>query len=113
MTAIAPPAELEPDPDQPAPSCPPPRYSGAPGITRRTWTLALAAVLVLVAGSLWLIDGGIDKPYLYDDVNFILGARAVADTVYPRDLDGAVRRLGAGLARPERRLHAHRHRLRV
>ena len=40
-------------------------------------------MLALVCAALWLINGQIDKPYVYDDVNFIQGARAVADTGRP------------------------------
>jgi hypothetical protein len=47
------------------------------------WLLAAGSAIGLLAGALWLIDGQIDKPYVYDDVSFILGARAVADTGLP------------------------------
>lgn len=53
------------------------------GASLRAWGMALVAVLALLGAALWLIDGQIDKPYVYDDVNFILGARAVADTGRP------------------------------
>lgn len=53
------------------------------GASRRTWALATLAVLALLWAALWIIDGQIDKPYVYDDVNFILGARAVADAGRP------------------------------
>src|SRR6187401_1707964 len=53
------------------------------GASWRAWGQALAAVLALVCAALWLIDGQIDKPYVYDDVNFIQGARAIADTGRP------------------------------
>ena len=48
-----------------------------------TWTLAILGSLGLVGTALWLMSWQIDKPYVYDDVNFILGARAVADTGLP------------------------------
>ncbi|MCC7367905.1 MAG: glycosyltransferase family 39 protein [Chloroflexi bacterium] len=49
----------------------------------RVRIFALVAVLAILGAALWLIDGQIDKAYVYDDVNFILGARAVADTGRP------------------------------
>ena len=47
------------------------------------WTLALLASLAPVALSLWLIAVQIRRPFVYDDVSFIQGARAVADTGRP------------------------------
>jgi hypothetical protein len=47
------------------------------------WSVAVVAAGALVGITLWLIDWQIDKPYVYDDVSFILGARAVADTGLP------------------------------
>jgi hypothetical protein len=47
------------------------------------WGLAVVIAGALVGITLWLIDWQIDKPYVYDDVSFILGARAVADTGLP------------------------------
>jgi hypothetical protein len=47
------------------------------------WSLAILAVIGLVGWALWLIAWQIGKPFVYDDVSFILGARAVADTGLP------------------------------
>ena len=47
----------------------------SPGGTRlRRWLLvAIARPLLLLVGSLWLISGQIGRPFVYDDVSFILG----------------------------------------
>jgi hypothetical protein len=47
------------------------------------WLLAGLASAALVGLALWLIAGQIARPFVYDDVSFILGARAVADTGKP------------------------------
>lgn len=47
------------------------------------WAVALLAVVLLLGGALWFIDGQIARPFVYDDVSFILGARAIADTGRP------------------------------
>lgn len=49
----------------------------------RAWLLAVLGVTGLLGTALWLIVWQIDKPFVYDDVSFILGARAVADTGLP------------------------------
>ncbi|MGE3908394.1 MAG: hypothetical protein AB7K36_03515 [Chloroflexota bacterium] len=54
-----------------------------PGAARRTRFLAVAAGLTILACAGWLIAGQIDKPFVYDDVSFMLGARAVAETGRP------------------------------
>ncbi len=47
------------------------------------WLLASLAAICLLGGALWLIAGQVDKPFVYDDVSFALGARAVAETGRP------------------------------
>jgi hypothetical protein len=47
------------------------------------WLLAVVTSVGLVGVSLWLIAGQIARPFVYDDVSFVLGARAVADTGRP------------------------------
>lgn len=51
--------------------------------SRRIWLAAILASLLPVALSLWLIAGQIGKPFVYDDVSFIQGARAIAETGRP------------------------------
>jgi hypothetical protein len=48
-----------------------------------TWLLAFVGAAGLLGGALWLIGGQIDKPYVYDDISFILGAKAVAESGLP------------------------------
>src|SRR3954465_14893258 len=50
---------------------------------RIPWLLAGLASAMIVGMALWLIAGQIRRPFVYDDVSFILGARAVADTGRP------------------------------
>jgi len=54
----------------------------AVGWHRRQAVAALAAVAI-VCCSLWLLLPQLDRPYVYDDVSFALGARAVAATGLP------------------------------
>lgn len=51
--------------------------------SRRAWALAIAASVALLGYSLWLISGQIERPFVYDDISFIQGARAIADTGRP------------------------------
>jgi 4-amino-4-deoxy-L-arabinose transferase-like glycosyltransferase len=53
------------------------------GAASTPWLLAALAVISLLGVTLWLIAGQIDRPFVYDDVSFILGARAIADTGRP------------------------------
>ena len=69
--------------DLPAPSSPAPDAAVRPGVSAGARLLAVLATLCLLGAALWLIAGQIDKPYVYDDVSFILGARAVAATGLP------------------------------
>ena len=65
-----------------APVLPSPlRWGGVGG--GAPWLLAVLGAVCLLGGSLWLISWQIDKPYVYDDISFILGARAVAQTGLP------------------------------
>lgn len=75
--APSPAAALEP----PLSAAPLPHRRAAAGSA--AWAAALLAVAGLLGGVLWLVAGQIGRPYVYDDVNFILGARAVADTGRP------------------------------
>ena len=59
------------------------RGSEREGPSAPGWLLAILASLALAGAALWLIGWQIDRPYVYDDVSFILGARAVADTGRP------------------------------
>src|SRR4051812_29867954 len=65
----------------------PPTTSASPLAPRPSpliaYVLAILASAALVGFALWLIDWQIDRPFVYDDVSFILGARAVADTGRP------------------------------
>jgi hypothetical protein len=68
------------EPGQLGPTSQPARQTGA---VSWAWLLAVLGVFGLLGTALWLIDWQIEKPYVYDDVSFILGARAVADTGRP------------------------------
>lgn len=52
-------------------------------VSRRATLLAGLAALALLGAALWLIGGQLARPYVYDDVSFILGAQAVAETGRP------------------------------
>ena len=69
--------------DSPARLEPAPEIAARPGIAVGAWPLAVLGAVCLLAASLWLIGGQIDKPFVYDDVSFVLGARAVAATGLP------------------------------
>ena len=56
---------------------------GSPWRRRSGWWLAGVASLTLVAASLWLIGPQLSRPFVYDDVSFALGARAIAATGLP------------------------------
>jgi len=60
-----------------------PAIAARPGIVVGGWPLAVLGAACLLAASLWLIGGQIDKPFVYDDVSFVLGASAVAATGLP------------------------------
>ncbi|MCC6178617.1 MAG: hypothetical protein IT305_25205 [Chloroflexi bacterium] len=49
--------------------------------------IGLSAAILVVVGALsllgWLLVGQVGRPFVYDDVNFALGARAVAETGQP------------------------------
>src|SRR5215207_5597182 len=49
----------------------------------RAWALAVAVSLAALGVSLWLIGGQIGRPFVYDDISFMQGARAIADTGRP------------------------------
>src|SRR5688572_1306933 len=49
----------------------------------RAWALAIVASVALLGFSLWLISPQIGRPFVYDDISFIQGARAIADTGRP------------------------------
>jgi hypothetical protein len=49
----------------------------------RAWALAVAASVALLGFSIWLISPQIGRPFVYDDISFIQGARAIADTGRP------------------------------
>jgi len=60
-----------------------PRAAVRPGLGSWAWLLAVLGVIALLGVALWLIGWQIDKPYVYDDVSFMLGAQAVAATGLP------------------------------
>jgi hypothetical protein len=71
--------------DEPARPVVGPGTDSAPGTVARAaaWAVALLPVALILGGALWLIVGQISRPFVYDDVSFILGARAIADTGLP------------------------------
>ena len=74
---------LDPEP-VPAPSTP--HATNRPesaGAGAAAWSAALLVVAALIGGALWFIGAQIGRPFVYDDVSFILGARAIADTGMP------------------------------
>jgi 4-amino-4-deoxy-L-arabinose transferase-like glycosyltransferase len=50
---------------------------------RSGWLLMAVSVIGLLGVSLWLIMVSLERPFVYDDVSFVLGARAVAATGWP------------------------------
>ena len=74
--------------DLPAEQPPAPQAAIRPGVSTGAWLLAILAAVCVLAGALWLIAGQIDKPYVYDDVSFMLGARAIAATGVPFGTQG-------------------------
>lgn len=56
---------------------------GASGSSRVGWLLVAVGILALSAVSLWLIVPQLSRPFVYDDVSFALGGRAVAETGWP------------------------------
>jgi hypothetical protein len=75
---------LEPEaPEHPEPG---PLGAGRAGLVvalSPAWWLAMLASATLVGVTLWLIAGQIDRPFVYDDVSFIQGARTIADAGRP------------------------------
>ena len=55
----------------------------APRALNRPWPRALLAVGAVVAVYGWLLAPQLGKPFVYDDVNFALGGRAIAETGLP------------------------------
>jgi hypothetical protein len=53
------------------------------GVARRAGVLTALAVLLTLGAYLWFVVPQLGRPYVYDDVNFALGARAVARTGLP------------------------------
>jgi len=60
-----------------------PYPSAQPTLSRRATLLAIAAVVGLLWWFWWLIGPQLARPYVYDDVNFALGGRAVAQSGLP------------------------------
>jgi hypothetical protein len=64
-------------------ACPSRATSASPANWRLTQALIALGVVALLAGSCWFIVGRSDQPFVYDDVSFALGAKAVAQTRFP------------------------------